>query len=413
MQNINRIELKRGVNNIVITSEDLGLMSAKRPIALLPSGHKLKAILFDTDQRFRSTGISNQENSDSCIKFHNMVGTNSDSQEYLAWTDDPADNFGRSTENTGSYFDDPVSVSHNTDIVLETWFSPKVWTMEANTTTSTRYTGQFGSQDAAVSAAGYNGVVYQYCEEWNNPTWSSTGSINSADMRGPGACGTQTAGLCHGGYVANVWCEEYNGSTWSVVGSLNVGRRYHIGTGTQTAGLTTGGNDGTQREEITEEYNGSSWTSASSLSIARSNLAGAGTQTSSIVCGGSPDTWTGDGYTESYDGVIWSAENNMLMDTQTQCGAGGSSSNILTASGQGRAQTTKLYATQEFDGTRSLGNNVNFSAYSMGCGTTERALKWGGNYATNQSIDKTESLSGVNMNEITISGKMRLTFLVT
>ena len=87
-------------------------------------------------------------------------------------------------------------------------------------------------------------------------TWSSGGNLAVARRYLAGA-GSQTAGLCMGGYTndySNV-TEEYDGAAWSSGGNLVVARRYLAGSGSQTAGLCMGGYTGAV-SAVTEEYNG-------------------------------------------------------------------------------------------------------------------------------------------------------------
>ena len=69
--------------------------------------------------------------------------------------------------------------------------------------------------------------------------------------------GTQTAGLCAGGYdgsgLVNV-TEEYNGTAWSSGGNFSFVRYKAAGAGTQSAGLCMGGYDNVNPLSITEEY---------------------------------------------------------------------------------------------------------------------------------------------------------------
>ena len=61
-----------------------------------------------------------------------------------------------------------------------------------------------------------------------------------------------------GGYttVNSTVTEEYDGTVWSAGGNLATARRALAGAGTQTAGLCTGGWNGTNNFAVTEEYNG-------------------------------------------------------------------------------------------------------------------------------------------------------------
>ena len=86
--------------------------------------------------------------------------------------------------------------------------------------------------------------------------------------------------------------------SWSSGGSLITARRYLAGAGTQTAGLCMGGYTGSNYSAVTEEYNGTSWSSGGSLNTARYALAGAGTQNAGLCMGG--DTGSDSAATEEY-----------------------------------------------------------------------------------------------------------------
>ena len=91
MQRQNLFELKSGLNQFTILQSDLGTTSGKIPILSLPSGSKIKNIYMNVLQPFKSNLVSGQIHHDSCIKHRIMVGTNDDTQEFLALTEEAAD----------------------------------------------------------------------------------------------------------------------------------------------------------------------------------------------------------------------------------------------------------------------------------------------------------------------------------
>ena len=64
---------------------------------------------------------------------------------------------------------------------------------------------------------------------------------------------------------------------WASGGNLNTARSLAGGSGTQTAALAFGGNDGSVAGE-TEQYDGSSWTEVNDMNTARQQFGGCGTQ---------------------------------------------------------------------------------------------------------------------------------------
>jgi hypothetical protein len=71
---------------------------------------------------------------------------------------------------------------------------------------------------------------------------------------------------------------------WTSGGNLNTARSGLAGAGSQTAGLSFGGNTGS-RSAATEKYDGAAWSAGGDLATARSGLGGAGTQTAALGFG--------------------------------------------------------------------------------------------------------------------------------
>ena len=148
-------------------------------------------------------------------------------------------------------------------------------------------------------------------------SWASGGDLNTARGRiALSSAGTQTAGLCIGGFVPDTKTgntEEYNGSSWTESGDLNT-QRYWLGAcGTQTAGLGFGGYTLPGQTVNTEEYNGSSWTESGNLASVRYGHDGCGTQTAAVSMGAGtysvPQGFARSGVVEEYDGSSWTAGN--------------------------------------------------------------------------------------------------------
>ena len=78
--------------------------------------------------------------------------------------------------------------------------------------------------------------------------------------------GTQTAGLCIGGYPGLTTTFHYNGSTWTEGGTLNAGKDYSSASGTQTDSLCWGNEPASA---LSEAYDGTSWVTSASLNTAR------------------------------------------------------------------------------------------------------------------------------------------------
>ena len=99
-------------------------------------------------------------------------------------------------------------------------------------------------------------------ESWNGTSWTEVNDLNTGRSAG-GGCGTQTAALYAGGYVAPATdaSEEYDGTSWTTNPATIAGARHDGGAaGTNTAGFIMGGNDGSGKTTTTEE-----WTKAATV----------------------------------------------------------------------------------------------------------------------------------------------------
>jgi len=413
MQRVNLITLKRGLNTICISHNDLGLESSTQPIAFLPAGTQIKSVLFDVKEKFRSTLPSNVIDPNAAIQYTCMIGTIDDSQTYLEFSSDIAKEYGKLNANTGTYFDSPLIKSIDTKIVLETWVTTRVWSMGGDLNTARSHLAGFGNRTAGVSAGGRNvtPVSVSTTEEYNGSSWSAGGSLNNV-IRYNAGLGTLSAGLSFGGHDGSYQnrTEEYDGTIWSIGGTLNVARAYSAGCGTQSAGLSFGGalDPSSTVYDTCEEYNGASWSTSHDINTAKSRLAGAGTQTAGVCIGGSTTTTEVD-TTEEYDGNVWSVENPLNVGRYNLYG-GGVQSACMSFGGRTWSSAVNDN-TEEYDGTNWIvSNDLNFlKSQSSGC----HELSFGGYKTSADPYVWTEEYSTANLNEISLSGKMNITFLVT
>lgn len=411
MQRQNLFELKSGLNQLILNQSDLGTTSGKIPILNLPSGSKIKNIYMNVLQPFRGNLISGQTNSESCIKYRIMVGTNENSQDLLTWTEEAADNRGDSSSNTGTYFNDPNSKTVDTDIVIENWISLRVWLSGGNLNTARFDLAGAGSQTAGLSFGGYTSTYTGATEEYNGSSWSSGGALNTA-RQGLGGCGTQSAGLSFGGYDGSTKgaAEDYNGSTWSTgAGNLNTAVYGLTGCGTQSAGLSFGGYSSSYTA-VTEEYNGTSWSYGGSLNTGRRQLGGCGTQTAGLSFGGSPSGGAAIAITEYYNGTNWVIENSLNISRRTLSGCGTQSAGLSF----GGYIIDLIEPAEEFDGINWIvGNILNTSRRSLGgCGSQSAGLSFGGLDLSVSNSVTTEEYNNVDFNEVSLSGEMILNITV-
>ena len=187
-------------------------------------------------------------------------------------------------------------------------------------------TANQGTQNASMGFGGYltpGNTMYALTEQYDGSSWTEVGDLVLARSQMSGA-GTNTAGLCIGGYVNAVGTkaetEEFDGTSWSEQGNLGTARYASGGAGTQTAGLCMSGvfyiagqGPSQSYKTETEEYDGSSWTESGDVSTARSRVGGCGTQTAALMCGGyTPSLQTA---TEEYNGSSWTTGGALFTAT--------------------------------------------------------------------------------------------------
>jgi len=202
-----------------------------------------------------------------------------------------------------------------------------------------------GTQTAALGFGGYPNVTTT--NEYDGSTWTSGGALGTGRELCASNIGTQTAGLAAGGYirgpeVATTAVEKYNGTSWTSAPSLNTGAYGRCGSGTETAGLVSGGAT-PAATNATEEYNGTSWTTVNTRPYSASSAMGSGTQTAALNYGGSPSSLLTT--TASYDGTNWTSQPSMSVGKSMGGGCGaGTSGAALASNGSGPG------ATEEFTG---------------------------------------------------------------
>ena len=214
-----------------------------------------------------------------------------------------------------------------------------------------------GSPTNVLCVSGRNPGWVTTVEEYNKSTntitgaaWASGGALPTAVYDNAGA-GTQTAGLSFGGDTApddkTTATFEYDGSSWTAGGALNTGRRELGGFGTQTAAVAAcGGNY--PASTLSEEYNGSSWTAGNPTSVARTMMGAAGVLTSGLVCGGNPGTIT---TTEEYDGTNWSSGGALPVGKQSNDAFGNTTNAIHNVGGNAATPTNYVNTSEAYDGT--------------------------------------------------------------
>ena len=249
-----------------------------------------------------------------------------------------------------------------------------------------------GSESPGTSAA---------TEEWDDSSWTTGGNLGTARYQLSGNnVGTQTAGLCIGGFSgsAKTENEEYNGSTWSAGGALPTAEGNAARGGTQTAAYISGGGPGPGPNTASKHYDGTSWTTAPSLAIGRSQISGSqATQTNHVVFGGgsSPTPFqASEEFNTSINTITaaaW-ASGGSLPGPISSTQGGGTQTAGIQMSGQPNAPgTAATTATNEYNGsTWSSGGALASGAASYGGqaaknGTQTAMLYWKGHYAGNKN----------------------------
>ena len=149
---------------------------------------------------------------------------------------------------------------------------------------------------------------------------------------------------------------EYDGSSWTSGGDINTARLKGVGSGTQTAGMYSGGALGVSPygvQTAVEQYDGSSWTTSpaslnSGQSCYTSQNVGTSSRDTTIVAGGqagSPASNTG--VTQVYDGSTWRTAPAMATARQTSL-TGDSSAALAVAGG------SNITTVEEFSATDTI-----------------------------------------------------------
>jgi len=207
------------------------------------------------------------------------------------------------------------------------------WTEGNEVNTARRNNTCFGIMTAAVLPGGYTSTAVGNVEEYNGTSWSEVEDIPNEGKFGMASAGTLTAGLAWSGYILSPDVNvaetlEYDGTDWTDTSDTNATKQYAMGMGTQTAGLSAGG-EGPATDQ-SEEYNGTGWTEGNNLNTARGNGGGAGTQTAGLIFGGVGEV--GSTTVEDYDGTTWSTGTAMSITREGHHGCGTNTA-ALAASG--------------------------------------------------------------------------------
>ena len=247
-------------------------------------------------------------------------------------------------------------------------------------------------------------------------SFATGGNLNSARDNISGT-GTQTAGLVTGGPGgSNGYTELYNGSSWTEAADLNTSRdsTSQGRAATQTATIVWGGYPtypGSYRTE-TESWNGSAWTEVNDLSYGQSNGGAAGTSTSAIfgsgtVQPGNPFSGDFSPLSQSWNGTSWttvSSVNNARYGLNSSGGGASNTSAIIYGGLGGPSPYTAKAFTETWNGSSwTEVNDMNTARYSLtGTGATiTAAIAFAGTIPGPPIKSETEVWNGTSWSEDT------------
>ena len=277
---------------------------------------------------------------------------------------------------------------------VESWDGTN-WTEVAETATSRRYASGFGTQTAAVLAAGYTTTNIDNVELWDGSSWSEIAEINTGRNDCQGAIGISTSGMIIGGTPGGVpvaICEYWNGSSWTEVADLNTGRGTGGSGGVFTSGITFGGE--TPNTTKTESWNGSAWTETSDMATQRNTLGGSGSSNSvALAFGGDDPSNPKTGITEE-----WAFTG---LDPSTTPAADYSDALIgdfYYNSSEGKFKNT---VSGSGTGTWASGANMNTARYRMqgGMGTYNAAFAVAGATPNKANVENYNGSSWTEVND--------------
>ena len=289
---------------------------------------------------------------------------------------------------------------NQTELKLKGVTASGAWSSSSPLLIATATASMFGTQNAAIYAAGQaltpGPSPTANTLEYNGSGWTSLPTLASGARKELGGCGTTTAGLVFGGFPPTTGnTEEWNGSAWSEQNNLGTAR-YKAGSAvgaSQTADLAVSGTKGSSpyRSNNVEEYDGSSWTAVTVIPTTVRTLGGLGTQTAFLGFGGYTDANTTQPASTAsfeYDGTNWTAGGSLLVGTASQGGAGTQTAGL--AFGGRTPSPTRLNTTVDYDGTSWSANPATLGTgrsgiQGTGAGSNTAASTAGGATATTLS----------------------------
>ena len=246
-------------------------------------------------------------------------------------------------------------------------FNGTSFTEVADMSTGRRYVAGFGTQTAAVCAAGNTPPGFTtVVEEWDGSSWTANPNGVPTAVSTARGTGTATAGLIFGGSTPSVTAntQTFDGTSFTEVSDLNSARSGVGGAGTQTATLAYGGRTGPPGIVTnTESWNGSAWTnSPTPLVNERNNMGAAGTSTEAwSIAGNSGPTATQNLNSQLYNGTTWITQPNLSIARSYIAGFGTTGPSAIGAGGYGPAINPDRTRTEEFTAETTAANIADFT----------------------------------------------------
>ena len=249
--------------------------------------------------------------------------------------------------------------SPDADITNAETFDGTSWTAISPVLKS-RYNAKACGPNGAVAWVGGNSDVspdsgnQNKTEEWNGTSWTQGGTLSRSSER-LGVFGVQTSCVACGGSDSpypnfSNRTDEYNGTAWTAYPtytiSANIGGM--AGSGTETAGVISGGSSNTVPSVLTtQEYNGSAWTTVNNAVHATSDAAygsvGSSQTSTFSICGNPAGTAS-----MHYDGTNWSTAPNTALGANSVAGAGTVAEGVVFG-GQISGSATRYANTEIFN----------------------------------------------------------------
>jgi len=308
----------------------------------------------------------------------------------------------------------------NTVLAKTEEYNGSGWTAGGVQSTARKQSGGAGTQTASLMIGGTTGPpsgMVTTVESYDGSSWTASPALNGA-KKDCGTFGTSTAAVVEGGATAPQVFETWDNTSWTN-GPAPIGpasRFASAGSGTETAGLLAGANDGPGGNDTSLEYNGSAFSAGGTLNTARGYSSAFGIQTSSVLVGGA-DWPAYKTATETYDGDTWTTSPATLANAAAYGAGLGSSTAGLGAAFYiaGLPATVNTFA-EEWNRSASVitagawaaGGVLNTGRrYLCGFGTPTTAVAAGGATTAPAITGATEEYDGETWTAVTAMGTAR------